>query len=127
MHELSVTQGVLDVVLNAAAEAGAERIYAIHLVIGDLSSIVDESVQFYFDFLSRDTLAAGAALHFKREAAMLHCAACGAAHEANIPLATVCPTCGSAHLRVSGGRSFYIESIEVNDDHPSGEGNSERE
>jgi hydrogenase nickel incorporation protein HypA/HybF len=127
MHELSVTQGVLDVVLNAAAEAGAERIYAIHLVIGDLSSIVDESVQFYFDFLSRDTLAAGAALHFKREAAMQHCLACGAEHEASIPLATACPACGSERLRISGGRSFYIESIEVNDDDSGGEGNPERE
>jgi hydrogenase nickel incorporation protein HypA/HybF len=127
MHELSVTQGVLDVVLNAAQEAGAERIYAIHLVIGDLSSIVDESVQFYFDFLSRDTLAAGATLHFRREAATLHCLACGAEQEASVPLATACPACGSERLRVNGGRSFYIESIEVNDDHPSGEGNSERE
>jgi hydrogenase nickel incorporation protein HypA/HybF len=127
MHELSVTQGVLDVVLNAAAEAGAERIYAIHLVIGDLSSIVDESVQFYFDYLSRDTPAAGAALHFRREAALLSCAACGAQSEASIPLATACPACGSDRLRVSGGNAFYIESIEVNDDDSSGQGNTERE
>lgn len=127
MHELSITQGVLDVALDAAHKAGAERILAINLVIGDLSSIVDNSVQFYFDFLSRDTPAAGAVLHFRREAATAQCHQCGHQCAATIPLVASCPACGSERLQITGGDQFFIESIEVNDDDTSGERDPERQ
>ena len=55
MHELAVTQSTLDLALKYA---GGRRITAIYLVVGELSSIVDDSVQFYWDFISRDTLEA---------------------------------------------------------------------
>jgi hydrogenase nickel incorporation protein HypA/HybF len=118
MHELSVTQGILDVALEAARGAGAGRILAINLVIGDLSSIVDDSVQFYFDFLSRDTPAQGAVLRFDRQPAEARCGDCAHTFEAAIPLIPTCPACGSARLAITGGREFLVESIEVDDGDP---------
>jgi hypothetical protein len=53
MHELPVTEGILAVVLVAARTHHASRITTIDLVIGELGSIVDDSIQFYFDLLSR--------------------------------------------------------------------------
>jgi hydrogenase nickel incorporation protein HypA/HybF len=113
MHELPVTQGILAVVLEVAQQTGAQRIMAIDLVIGEFSSIVDDCVQFYFDILSRETLAEGAILRFQREPAITTCSNCGQQTSAKGPLLPVCPACGSAHLRVTGGREFYIESMEV--------------
>lgn len=116
MHELAVTQGILDVALNAARQEQARQIVAIDLVIGDLSTIVDESVQFYFDILSRETPAAGARLRFRREPAAATCRTCGHAFAASLPLALACPACASTQIEVSGGRAFYVESIEVSDE-----------
>ena len=62
MHELAVTEEILRVALEHAERAQATRITDIHLVIGTLSTVVDDSVQFYFDFLSPETIAAGAKL-----------------------------------------------------------------
>ncbi|MCD6519883.1 MAG: hydrogenase maturation nickel metallochaperone HypA [Anaerolineae bacterium] len=112
MHELSVTQNIIDVVCRHAEEAQAKRIVRIHLVIGELSSIVDDSVQFYFDFLSEGTLAEGAELVFQRLSVKVRCEACG--HEWEPTSADwTCPLCGQARARVIRGREFYIDSIEV--------------
>lgn len=113
MHELPATQGILDVALEAAREAGAVRISAIDIVIGDLSSMVDDSVQFHFDVLSRNTVAAGAELRMTRQRATASCGACGCSYEVSPPLDPVCRGCGSLALAVTGGREFFIESIEV--------------
>ena len=116
MHELPVTESILEVAVEAAKNAGARRITSISLVVGDLSSVVDDSVQFYFDILSKGTLAEGATLVFQRQHARARCSECGHEFEVSPPLPPCCPKCDRVSLQVTGGRDFFLESIEVNDD-----------
>ncbi len=113
MHELPVTQGILSVVLEAAEQAGGYPVRRIDLVIGTLSSIVDDSVQFYFDALSAGTLAQGAQLSFRRVPATLTCWACGYQAQVIAPLPDCCAACGSPHILIQDGMEFYVEAIEV--------------
>ena len=113
MHELPVTRGMLEIALDAAREAEADRVLAIDVVIGELTSFVDDAVQFYFDVVAEDTPAEGADLRFRREAARVTCHECGSVREVEPPLRPTCADCGSMALRVDGGRDFYVESIEV--------------
>ena len=112
MHELDVTQSILNIAVRHATQAEAVRVTAVQLVIGQLSSIVDESVQFYWDMISEGTLCSGATLHFTRKPALLKCLDCDQSYTLNGEL-TDCPNCHSARLKVLEGEEFYIESIEV--------------
>jgi len=112
VHELSVTQSVLDLALEYAERAGAQRITRINLVVGELSGIVNESVQFYFDFVSKGTLAEGAQLAFERQSARFRCRACG--HEFVLQDGKwACPVCQAQGGEIIAGREFHMESIEV--------------
>jgi hydrogenase nickel incorporation protein HypA/HybF len=113
MHELPITEGILKIAVEAS---GGRRITAIHLVIGDLASIVDDSVQFYFDIISKGTPAESAILDFQRRPAIVICLDCGQHAEVRAPLPPACPHCGGARLRVTGGRELRVDSIEVSDD-----------
>ena len=112
MHELSVIESILEISLRHAKTANAKRITNLYLVIGQLASIVDDSVQFYWDIISKDTIANGATLHFKRLPATLACRECN--HQYNPGKdGFSCPICKSEHIKVISGEEFYMEAIDV--------------
>lgn len=112
MHELSVTQQILDIAVDKAKETGAAAVKQINLVVGDLSSVIDESVQFYFDFLSAGTLAEGAKLIFRRVPIKVRCRRCSREFTASGEDWT-CPQCRQMDCQIIAGDEFYLESIEV--------------
>jgi hydrogenase nickel incorporation protein HypA/HybF len=114
MHEMAVTQSILDIAIRHAQQAGASHILQINLVIGELSGIVDDSVQFYFDFLSKDTIAEGAKLAFDRRSAIYRCRECGTTYHPE-RFQWVCPACDALSFEVLSGREFSVDSIEVSD------------
>jgi hydrogenase nickel incorporation protein HypA/HybF len=112
MHELSVTESILEIVLRHAEQAQASKISHIYLVLGDLSSIVDDSVQFYWDMISEGTLAQGAVLHFQRVVTEMECQDCMTRyHPEGGDLS--CPECESRRVKIISGEEFFIDSIEV--------------
>ncbi len=113
MHELAVTESVLGIVLKHAKAAGTTRVTAIHLTIGELTGFVDESIQFYFDFISKDTPAEGARLTFNRVPARARCPGCAQEFVPDPGKLWTCPNCGAIGGDVVAGREFFVDSIEV--------------
>lgn len=114
MHEMAVTQSILDIAIQHAKQAGASQITQIDLIIGEMTGIVDESVQLYFDFLSRDTIAAGAALVFDRRPAAFRCRECHTTYHPE-GIDWRCPACEALTFEVVSGREFQVASIQVDD------------
>ena len=112
MHEMAVTESVLDIVTRHAHQAKALRVVRVHLVVGELASIVDDSVQFYFGFLSQGSIAEGAELVFRRIPVELECGACGNRWQP-VTADWACSQCGASRARIVSGREFYVDSIEV--------------
>lgn len=109
MHELSVTQSVLDIALK---NAGPRKIKQINLVIGQFSSIVDDSVQFYWDIISKDTSAEGSLLHFERIPGEMTCQNCGHVFRPTDDTFD-CPSCSSPFVKITKGEEFQVDSIDV--------------
>lgn len=117
MHELAVTQSILDLAVQYGQKAGAARVTDLYVVIGQLSSIVDDSVQFYWDIVTKGTICEDSTLHFERIPASLQCQDCSHQYVLEGELIP-CPKCGSNQVKILTGKEFRLDSIEV--DEPSG-------
>ena len=112
MHELAVTEQILNLALHHAREAKARQVTDLHLRIGALSSIMDDSIQFYWDIISQDSLCQGATLHFDRIPAQLHCQDCGQDYMLTDEL-RACPHCAGIHVKIVSGQEFQLTSIDI--------------
>ena len=112
MHEYSITESILSLALNKAKEANAVKITRINLVVGELSGVVAECVQFYFDHISKKTLADSASLVFTTRPTQVRCHKCNKVFTpANGDWS--CPECRETGMDIVSGRECYMESIEV--------------
>jgi hydrogenase nickel incorporation protein HypA/HybF len=112
MHELSITQNILSIAVEKAKAAKSNKVTRINIVIGELSGIVDESVQFYFEIIRKDTIAAEASLSFNRKPILLRCRNCGTEYSPK-ELDWNCPNCKEQNGEIISGRECHVESIEV--------------
>lgn len=114
MHELSITEHILEQCIEEAGKQGAGRIRTINLCIGQLRGIVPECIQIYLDMLAEGTIAEGAQIKAEYPPVRVHCMECG--HEGEIsPHSLECPSCGSLKLKLLSGKEFYIKSLEVDE------------
>ena len=112
MHELPVTQSILEIALNEAGAAGSAKIIAINLVVGELSGVSDECVLFYFDILKKGNAAEEATLEIRQVPAELKCRDCLTVFTLQDSY-WLCPDCQGINVEILAGKECYIESLEV--------------
>ena len=112
MHELAITESILNIARKAAEEHHVSRIREIRLKLGEYSGVVPSCVQYYFDVISRGTPAEGACLLMERIPLVMRCRGCG--WEGTVDKLHIhCHSCGGTDLEMIHGREFYVESLEV--------------
>jgi hydrogenase nickel incorporation protein HypA/HybF len=112
MHELSVTESLLKTASDYAIKNNAEKVICLNLQIGDLSGIIDDSVQFYWDIISEDTICSKAKLNIEKVPAKFICEACKTEFLMGQDLQP-CPQCKSMDIKVIAGDEFLLKSIEI--------------
>lgn len=112
MHELAITEEILHLVLSEASKNSATKVKKVKLVIGEMTGIVNDSVSFYFDEISKGTIAEQAILSFERVPAAGECRDCGHKFEVK-DFVWACPHCGSLNINITAGKELYLESLEV--------------
>ncbi|MBN1883574.1 MAG: hydrogenase maturation nickel metallochaperone HypA [Deltaproteobacteria bacterium] len=114
MHELPVTEEILKIALNHGEKNGAHKIVRIYLSIGELTDLIDEWVQRYFDYLAKDSMAQDAKLIIERIPIRVLCDECGETFEVDKKIMDfACPACGERSAKLLSGREFTVKSIEI--------------
>jgi hydrogenase nickel incorporation protein HypA/HybF len=113
MHELSLANRLVQVAEESAREAGAARVTAVTLRVGDLSGVSVEALRFAYDVAAAGTMLEGSRLEVRTVAVTVYCPRCERVAE----LASVqnfrCPACDTPTGDVRAGRELEIESLEV--------------
>jgi hydrogenase nickel incorporation protein HypA/HybF len=110
MHELAITQGVVDQIGERLGDAKVTR---VALEIGLLSGVVCDSVRFCFDVCAQGTTLEGARLEIIQTAGCARCRECGACFGVD-DLFALCQW-GSADLELIAGQELKIHEVELAD------------
>lgn len=109
MHELSVTQTIIEMVIEAAQGAPVRR---ITLEIGELSAILPESIQFCFEACIPNTPLAGANLDIIMVPGRGRCRTCGHEMALDMPYG-ICEQCDSLAIEIVAGQELVLRSMET--------------
>jgi hydrogenase nickel incorporation protein HypA/HybF len=108
MHELAITQGVVDAVTERTGDAPVAR---VRLRVGRLAGVVPEAMRFCFELVAAGTPLQGAVLDFERPEGRGRCRTCGEDFVL-ADLILLC-SCGSADVEVLAGRELTVASVEL--------------
>jgi hydrogenase nickel incorporation protein HypA/HybF len=112
MHEMSLCEGILQILEDHAKRRHFQRVKTVWLEIGALSGVEPEAMRFSFDAVTHGTLAAGATLEIIDIPGQAWCMRC--ANKVTVQQRyDACPDCGSYQLQVTGGEEMRIKELEV--------------
>ncbi len=112
MHEMSLAQGILQIVEDTLAREGGGRVSLIRLEIGRLAGVELDALRFGFEVVCRGGPAEGATLEVDEPEGQAWCMLCSK----TVSLAAVgepCPDCGSHQLQVTGGTGLSVREIGI--------------
>ncbi len=110
---MAVTQSIFSTVLDYAEKNDASRVLKVNLKIGKITGVVGDCVKFYFEVMSKGTLAEGARLEIEEVVTKARCYSCGQEFEIKDNFDLVCPNCSNFGAEILSGKELFIESIEI--------------
>lgn len=112
MHEMSICEGILQILEEQARIHGYRRVKTMRLEIGPLAGVELDALRFSFEVVAKGTLSEGAGLEIIQPPGEAWCLPCGKA----VPIRERfdnCPECGSYQLKVTSGDQLRIKELEV--------------
>ena len=110
MHEMSIADGVLRAVLDAAGGCGARRVERVELTVGPMRLVVPEALEMAWQVVSEGTIAAGAELAVVETPMEARCRRCGRRFAPRIDN-YLCPDCGLADVDILAGDDIILKSV----------------
>ncbi len=122
MHEVSVTTGIVDAVIQELSGYRIEKVNAVNIAIGDMTSLGDEQMRFVYEIVTRGTILEGSELSIEHVPVEVECDSCGYRGPArmltdpdyeshSVPILS-CPDCGG-RIRVVKGMECTVRSMDI--------------
>jgi hydrogenase nickel incorporation protein HypA/HybF len=108
MHELGITQQIVECVANRANGSIVKRVV---LEIGKLTVVLPDAIRFCFDLCAEGTVAQGAELEIREIPGLARCKACGA--DVALERAFERCVCGNSDLDWITGEELRILEMEL--------------
>jgi hydrogenase nickel incorporation protein HypA/HybF len=112
MHEMSLAEGVLQLIEDSAKTQDFSRVKTVWLEIGQLAGVEVEAMKFCFDAVVRDSIAQNAQLEIIEIPGQAWCMECSEVVQVHA-LYDECPKCGGHQLQVTGGNEMRVKEHEV--------------
>lgn len=112
MHEMSLAEGVLQVIEDNAKINGFSRVKTVWLEIGEMAGVEVEAMRFCFDSVVKGTLADGARLEIVATQGQGRCLTCGETVLLRLRY-DPCPLCGGYPVEPTGGLEMRVKELEV--------------
>jgi len=121
MHELSMTNSIIETVLDEANKRNAKSVLEVHLVVGRFTMLGLEQLRYCYRLLTKDTPLEQAKLRIEREEGRVRCEKCKfdgpiqfkEEPQYHLVYPTLeCPRCGGP-VELTAGRSCYIKSVKL--------------
>ena len=112
MREFHSTKFILDKIIQQARTINGTRVKNVHLVLGEISELDQNSIQKHWNELSKNTVAENAQLHFRIMIAEVQCMSCFKKYHPKNGIIH-CDNCGSFGAKILTGEEFHVESIEM--------------
>lgn len=114
MHELSLAEGVLRLVDDAAQREGFARVQKLTLEAGALAGVEVRALRFALEALQPGTRLAGAEIIIEEPPGQAWCMRCCT----SVPILSrtdACPHCGGYQLHPTGGTELRVRDLVVID------------
>lgn len=114
MHEFSITNSIVSILSRIADEKKVKNIKKVNLLLNPLGGVEKESIQFYFEFLTRgNPLFDNCSLVFKKDVLKAGCLDCQSEFETSLNELGKCKFCGSCNIKIIPADDISIISIDV--------------
>ncbi|MGC9157575.1 MAG: hydrogenase maturation nickel metallochaperone HypA [Terracidiphilus sp.] len=125
MHELSITESIVETVIESLAAYPGTRVLEVRLRVGALASVVPDSLEFCYGIATEGTPLEGSRLVIRSLPVVIHCGPCGLDAEMEGVQCFRCPRCGTPSNDLRQGRELEIDSIEIEDNNTKDRGEEE--
>ena len=121
MHEVSVVSDIVSAILRELEKYNVERVEEVVLVVGEMTSLGEEQLEFAYEIVTKGTKLEGSKLVIEQEKISVDCLECGYKGEVRmlesdygehtIPILS-CPKC-NGKVKVTAGQTCRVKNLKI--------------